>query len=541
MNSNEPERRCLDGDSVPTDWTYARSVEEGLRRRQAQNIGDRKPPQEQQELRVRHRAEPAKAADAVRTVMPTVTDDSPFVLPESAHRRNEAAAEPDPKAKPAVPAAQPPAAEAELASAAKPAVGKAERTPAAKPSATAKKPAQPADRSVPQRRRAGKPPVQTAHCAEPTDKKTPEWYQVAMQNLTPDDIRRPPQPPPAAVPGAEFQTSAYGDVSEGTQIPVRKADIYEAAGYPPELLEEQRRLDALNEAELLRKHHGAKSVLRSMEQKQEEGRQPAASGTASFPLPRNTMPGRRPLTDSEQAARQRAVERYTAGDGFSPYTVTTDDTSPEEASARFPWLGLAVSLVLLLAVFLWFNRITVGRELEKVYTAREQAARQVVNEHPYEYRELIEMQAANYNLHPAFVAAIVLNESSFRPGVKSSADAMGLMQIRPDTGTYINRALDIPDYNHQLLYEPETNILFGCYYLGELSERFMGDPVLVAAAYNAGPNNVQNWLNNSRYSSDKRTIPIENIPFGDTQTYARRVMRDFAAYKRLYYETPEGE
>ena len=113
MNSNEPERRCLDGDSVPTDWTYARSVEEGLRRRQAQNIGDRKPPQEQQELRVRHRAEPAKAADAVRTVMPTVTDDSPFVLPESAHRRNEAAAEPDPKAKPAVPTAQPPAAEAE--------------------------------------------------------------------------------------------------------------------------------------------------------------------------------------------------------------------------------------------------------------------------------------------------------------------------------------------------------------------------------------------------------------------------------------------
>jgi soluble lytic murein transglycosylase len=193
----------------------------------------------------------------------------------------------------------------------------------------------------------------------------------------------------------------------------------------------------------------------------------------------------------------------------------------------------------LLSVFLWLNRLDTGKQLEAVYQARAAAEQQVVNEHPYQFRELIEIQAEQNNLHPAFVASIVLNESSFRPGVKSHVDAMGLMQIRPDTGEYINRALDIPGYNHDMLYDPETNIRFGCYYLGELSRRFGGDPVLVAAAYNAGPTNVQNWLNNSTYSSDRRTIPIENIPFGDTQTYARRVMRDYAAYKRLYYEIPE--
>lgn len=523
MNANEPERRCLSEDSVPNDWVYARTVEEGLKQRQAQNIGDRKDPQEQQELRLRHRAVPkeARIPDGSRMAMPTVSGDSPFVLPEYARKPAEESEKPAEAAAKAMPA-----------------------NPAA-PAATHAVPEQPAAEQAPQRRRAGSRAAKTVRHAEPSEKVVPEWYRVALQNVTPDDIRRAPAPVPETAPQPEDSSRqpVYGYAPRDKQKPLRQADVYAAAGYPAELLEEQRRLDAINEAEQLRKHHGAMSVLK-------EEPQPAASSRVnSFPPPRAAMPQRRPLTPAEQAARTRAVERYNAGAARqhssnppSPYTVTADDLSPEETGhSRFPWLGAVTSLVLLLAVFLWFNRITVGKELEKVYIAREQAAQQVVNEHPYEYRELIEAQAARYNLHPAFVASIVLNESSFRPGVKSSADAMGLMQIRPDTGTYINRALDVPDYNHQMLYEPETNILFGCHYLGELSERFMGDPVLVAAAYNAGPNNVQNWLNNSRYSADKRTIPLENIPFGDTQTYARRVLRDFAAYKRLYYETPEGE
>ena len=323
---------------------------------------------------------------------------------------------------------------------------------------------------------------------------------------------------------------------------MKQADIYAAAGYPPELLEEQRRLDALEEVQQLRKRKGALSVM-------PEGETAAPrSSVVSYPPARSGLPGRRPLSTAEQAARARAADRYSApvrpagAADETPYTVTTDEVSAEdETRPSFPWLGTAVALLLLASVFLWLNRISTGKELEKVYAARERAAQQVVDEHPYRYRELIEAQAEQYNLHPAFGASIVLNESSFRPGVKSSAHARGLMQIRPDTGSYVNRALDIPDYSHDMLYDPETNIRFGCYYLGELSRRFGGDPILVAAAYNAGPTNVQNWLNNSLYSADKRTIPLDNIPYGDTQTYARRVLRDFAAYKRLYYETPEGE
>ena len=94
-------------------------------------------------------------------------------------------------------------------------------------------------------------------------------------------------------------------------------------------------------------------------------------------------------------------------------------------------------------------------------------------------------------------------------------------------------------YDFDAMYDAETNVEYGCWYLNFLSERFRGDPVLVAAAFHAGQGQVQNWLNDSRYSSDKLTIRLENMADGPTKQYAARVLNAFAAYKRLYYEATE--
>lgn len=523
MNPTEPQRRSLiDDDVPPTDWSYVNTVAEGLRRRQAQNIGEKR----QQQPNIRHRAEPdlpgEAAPEIARTVSPDVAEDSPFLVPENMQRRKEA-----PKAEAAEPAAAPEAAGQTAA----PAAGDSNAD-----AGTEDKPKR--ERT---RRRAQIVTEDGSSFEKPAELELPEWLRVAQQNLTPDSVRRPPAPRVQAAPPQEAEPQSkplYGYAPKREEQPLRQADVYAAAGYPAELLEEQRRIDAEQELDRLRKRRGAMSVL------PEQQHAARTAGNRAYPSFRGTMPQSTAPGPDRQAARMSAVQRYlqpapeapVAEPG--PYTVTDEEMA---ARPRFPWLGVLTSLVLLLAVFLWLNRITTAKELEKVYVARQEAAQQVVDEHPYHYRELIEAQAEQYNLHPAFVASIVLNESSFRPSVKSSADAMGLMQIRPDTGTYVNRALEIPGYNHDMLYDPEINIRFGCYYLGELSRRFAGDPILVAAAYNAGPTNVQNWLNNSLYSADNRTIPLDNIPYGDTQTYARRVLRDFAAYKRLYYETPEGE
>lgn len=517
MYPSDPTRRSLEEDAIPTDWSYVQSVEEGLRQKQAQNIGGRSEP------RIRHRAEPNQPASGpavTRSVLPAAGEDSPFILPSSS--RGSAPLQPT---APVAPSARPDFAP-QMAQEA-PAAAQTGRT----------------------RRRAQIVTQDGSQFEKPAEIQMPEWLRVAQQNTTPDSVRRPPAPRVQMAPPVEEPQNnrpRYGRQPEAKPVPMRQADVYAAAGYPPELLAEQQRLDALQEAQMLRRRRGAMAAAREETPVQQ-------AQVSSYPPPRSGMPQRRPLTQEEQAARMQAAQQYnqqrpapnTHPAWQNPYGHAAQEQpyaveeAEERPRIRIPWLGILTSVMALLSVFLWLNRLDTGKQLEAVYQARAAAEQQVANEHPYQFRELIETQAEQNNLHPAFVAAIVLNESSFRPGVKSHADAMGLMQIRPDTGEYINRALDIPDYNHDMLYDPETNIRFGCYYLGELSKRFGGDPVLVAAAYNAGPTNVQNWLNNSTYSSDRRTLPIENIPFGDTQTYARRVLRDYAAYKRLYYEIPE--
>ncbi|MBQ8150679.1 MAG: transglycosylase SLT domain-containing protein [Clostridia bacterium] len=529
----EPPRRSLQEDSAPTDWSYVQSVEEGLRKRQAQNMRDRKEPRDH------HRTDPygVQSVDhpsVARSVLPAVNENSPFLIPEN--MRRTAAASREPEAAVSAPSAQP-ARQNEVP---------VQTAPGFAPEAG--QAAEPAKQ--PRRRRAQIVSEDGSRFEKPAELQIPEWLRVAQQNATPESVRRPPAPRVQAAPPLEEnrQYPRYGQASRTSNAPIRQADMYAAAGYPPELLEAQRKLDERQELEQLRKHHGAMAAARKEEEPQPQ-QQPSAAAASSYPPPR------RDLSPEEAAARMQAIKHYNAAGSRraadrpaqrSAYMAAVEQSAylaepgEERPRIRIPWLGVLAFAAVLATVLLWVGQLQNDQKLEKVYLARAQAQQRVADEHPYEYRELIEAQAEQYNLHPAFVAAIVLNESSFRPGVKSSADAMGLMQIRPDTGEYINRALDLPGYNHEMLYDPDTNIRFGCYYLGEMSQRFGGDPVLVAAAYNAGPTNVQNWLNNSTYSADRRTIPIENIPFGDTQTYARRVLRDYAAYKRLYYENPEA-
>ena len=131
----------------------------------------------------------------------------------------------------------------------------------------------------------------------------------------------------------------------------------------------------------------------------------------------------------------------------------------------------------------------------------------------------------------------MLNESSFRPeATAASTGARGLMQMMDETAEWIYRKLDLTGgYNFDDMYNPQMNAEFGCWYLNYLSEQFYGDAILVAAAFHAGQGEVRNWLNSSEYSRDGRTIRLEDMIDGRTKQYVRRVLDDFAAYKRLYY------
>lgn len=203
---------------------------------------------------------------------------------------------------------------------------------------------------------------------------------------------------------------------------------------------------------------------------------------------------------------------------------------------KAPWLGIAAFVAVMAAITVWILGMQYEAQTRRILDERAAREQALYETYPLKYEELIQQKAEKYNLSPAFVAAIMLNESSFRPDATSSVDARGLMQLMDDTAGWIHGKLKRADpYDFNDLYDPETNVEFGCWYLQFLSERFRGDPILVAAAFHAGQGEVQNWLNSSLYSSDSLTIALERLPEGPTKQYVGRVLNAFAAYKRLYY------
>lgn len=137
---------------------------------------------------------------------------------------------------------------------------------------------------------------------------------------------------------------------------------------------------------------------------------------------------------------------------------------------------------------------------------------------PKKYSAYVEREAERYGLDKSEVYAVIMAESGFYPQAESSAGAKGLMQLMPSTAEFCAQVLGVTEYD---LFEPETNIRFGCFYLDYLKARFSGDSVY--AAYNAGEGNVRLWLESG-----------QGIAFPETRTYVSRVNLYRRIYKFLY-------
>jgi soluble lytic murein transglycosylase len=105
------------------------------------------------------------------------------------------------------------------------------------------------------------------------------------------------------------------------------------------------------------------------------------------------------------------------------------------------------------------------------------------------------------------------------------------MQLMPSTARMVAKHNGL-DYDEELLHTPEFNIPIGTMYLKRVLERFDGNPVFAAAAYNAGPTNARRWVN--RYGELPLDEFVERIPFGETQRYVKRVFLSYLVYTQLY-------
>lgn len=169
----------------------------------------------------------------------------------------------------------------------------------------------------------------------------------------------------------------------------------------------------------------------------------------------------------------------------------------------------------------------------------EQEHQAMLNKYPLRYDDLIEKYAQEYGLEQPFIAAIIYCESTFNPDAVSSDDARGLMQVLPSTGEWISGKFgEQGSYNPDILFDPETNIRYACWYLDYLDDRFSGDIVKVIAAYHGGQGTVDKWLDDPEISADGKNLT--SIPPGQTANYVEKVQSVREIYIDLYYAGREG-
>lgn len=151
--------------------------------------------------------------------------------------------------------------------------------------------------------------------------------------------------------------------------------------------------------------------------------------------------------------------------------------------------------------------------------------------YPLLFREVVLQEAARAQLPPSLVAAVILQESEFHPAACSSVGARGLMQLMPETAEWIHQALESRPGKPDLL-EPTTNVRLGSTYLNYLRERFEGEEVAVLAAYNAGPQQTEDWIR----ARPGTRFQIGDIPFPETRCYVEAVLDSERRYRELYPE-----
>jgi soluble lytic murein transglycosylase len=141
---------------------------------------------------------------------------------------------------------------------------------------------------------------------------------------------------------------------------------------------------------------------------------------------------------------------------------------------------------------------------------------------PLARREQIVRDAQDGGIDPAWAYAIIRAESAWTTDAKSGANAYGLMQLLPGTAAQLARSEKISYGGAADLFDPDTNIMLGTRYLGKVAARFDGSPWLGSAAYNAGPEAVDRWVN-ARDTLDPDFF-IETIPYKETREYVSRVL-----------------
>ena len=160
--------------------------------------------------------------------------------------------------------------------------------------------------------------------------------------------------------------------------------------------------------------------------------------------------------------------------------------------------------------------------------------------YPVKYKDSVIKYSAQYDLDPYMVFSVIKAESNFKSNAVSPKKAVGLMQITESTGMWAAEKMNIEGFKINDLYDPDTNIKIGCWYLSYLKKRFEKfdnttdeeKKEYVLAAYNGSQTNVLRWIKNKEESGSG--VFCDNITFKETKEYVKRVKGNYDIYRKLY-------
>lgn len=150
--------------------------------------------------------------------------------------------------------------------------------------------------------------------------------------------------------------------------------------------------------------------------------------------------------------------------------------------------------------------------------------------YPLEYIEELIAASSEYGLDPRLVASVINTESRFLKDAVSVDGAVGLMQLLPTTAEWIAWKRSI-DYDENSLYDPKTNMDYGCWLLRFLLDRYDGNTEYALIAYNAGHGRLDEWLDNPSLCKDGQ---LTDIPYPETDNYVKKIKAAIGRYGDIY-------
>jgi soluble lytic murein transglycosylase len=220
-----------------------------------------------------------------------------------------------------------------------------------------------------------------------------------------------------------------------------------------------------------------------------------------------------PKTEKAQRRRVKRVRRP---------VKRKENNSERKASSRRMWLYVLL-LIVVLSLAGWRLWRSDAVQMRFVYM--------------WPYQSEIVTYARRNQIDPFLVAAVIKNESEFKPGAVSPVGAIGMMQIMPETGEWIAKQMGLEGYSIDSLYNPGINIRMGCWYLSELKYEFKDNLLLMMMAYNAGRGNTHGWMSANGW--DYTFGEINRIPYPESRDYVASVLHDRDEYYRLYKDKVE--